>query len=238
MPIIMYGKKILIVEDEVNVASLVSRLLKEEGAVVDIAYDGQSGYERLRANQYDLLLLDRKLPAMSGLEVCRQLREEKNPIKILMLTAMVTPDDIVNGLDTGADDYLTKPFNLKELQARIRSLLRRPDARTEPPQTILQAANLVLDSDAKTVMRAGNPIALTVTEYRLLEFLLQNQEKVLSRTEILDSVWGIDFDLGTNVVDVYVNYLRKKIDKDYEPKLIQTVIGRGYMLKPDYADTK
>lgn len=228
----------MIVEDEVNVASLVSRLLKEEDAIVDIAYDGKSGYDMLQSNQYDLVLLDRKLPLMSGLEVCRKLRAEKNPIKILMLTAMVTPDDIVNGLDTGADDYLTKPFNIKELQARIRSLLRRPSGREDAPQSTIQVADLILDKDAKTVTRGNNPISLTVTEYKLLEFLLLNMDKVISRTEILDSVWGIDFDLGTNVVDVYVNYLRKKVDKDYEPKLIQTVIGRGYMLKSEYADTK
>lgn len=234
----MNGKKILIVEDEVNVASLVSRVLTEEGALVDIAYDGQSGYDLLQTNSYDLVLLDRKLPTMSGLEMCRRLRKEKNPIKILMLTAMVTPDDIVNGLDTGADDYLTKPFNLKELQARIRSLLRRPNGREDAPRTILQVADLVLDRDARVVSRAGSPISLTVTEYKLLEFLLENRGKVISRKEILDSVWGIDFDLGTNVVDVYVNYLRKKIDKDYTPKLIQTVIGHGYMLKSEYEDTK
>ena len=234
----MNGKKILIVEDEVNVASLVSRLLKEEGANVDIAYDGQSGYDLLHTQQYDLVLLDRKLPRMGGLEVCQKLREGNNAIKILMLTAMVTPDDIVNGLDTGADDYLTKPFNLNELRARIRSLLRRHAVENEVPQTAIQVADLILDTDAKTVTRAGNPISLTVTEYKLLEFLLKNQDKVVSRTEVLDSVWGIDFDLGTNVVDVYVNYLRKKIDKDYTPKLIQTVIGRGYMLKSEHADTK
>lgn len=234
----MHGKKILIVEDEVNVASLVSRLLKEEGAIVDIASDGPKGDEMLHAYPYDLVLLDRKLPGMSGLDLCRKLRAENNPIKILMLTAMVTPDDIVNGLDMGADDYLTKPFNINELQARIRSLLRRHQSKNEIPKSSLHVADLVLDTTTKMVTRGGNPVALTMTEYKLLEFLLNNQNKVLSRMEILESVWSIDFDLGTNVVDVYVNYLRKKIDKDHEPKVIQTVIGRGYMLKSDYADTK
>lgn len=235
----MNGKKILIVEDEVNLASLVSKLLKEEGAIVDIAYDGREGYDLLQTNQYDLMLLDRKLPKMSGLEVCRKLRLDNNNITILMLTAMVTPDDIVNGLDTGADDYLTKPFNINELRARIRSLLRRNNSiKQDNTPSKLEIADLIFDTDAKTVMRAGIPISLTVTEYKLLEFLLLNQGKVLSRMEILESVWGIDFDLGTNVVDVYVNYLRKKIDKEYTPKIIQTVIGRGYMLKSDYEDTK
>lgn len=233
----MNGKKILVVEDEVNVASLVSRVLTEEGAIVDIAYDGIKGDELLHTNQYDLAILDIKIPSISGLDLCRKLRNEGNPIHILMVTAMVTPDDIVNGLDTGADGYLTKPFNIKELQARIRSLLRRNNPKEEP-STVMRVADLTLDLNAKTVSRAGNAITLTVTEYKLLEYLLNNQNKVLSRKELLDNVWGIDFDLGTNVVDVYVNYLRKKIDKDYERKLIHTVIGRGYMLKSDYANTK
>ncbi|PZP49077.1 MAG: DNA-binding response regulator [Pseudopedobacter saltans] len=233
----MNGKKILIVEDEVNLAALVSKMLKEQGAVVDIAYDCFHGYDLLTTNNYDLMLLDRKLPGMSGLELCKKLRAENNAIAILMLTAMVTPDDIVNGLDTGADDYLTKPFNIKELQARIRSLLRRK-SNSKAPSNLLQIADLVMDTSLKSVTRANKPITLTVTEYKLLEFLLQNQNKVISRKEILDSVWGIDFDLGTNVVDVYVNYLRKKIDKDYAYKVIQTVIGMGYMLRSDYEDTK
>ena len=233
----MTGKKILIVEDEVNLAALVSKMLKEEGAFVDIAYDGVKGYELVNANKYDIMLLDRKLPGMGGLELCRKLRSEKNPITILMLTAMVTPDDIVDGLDTGADDYLTKPFNIKELQARIRSLLRRKNS-VAIASPKLQIADLTMDRDLNTVHRGKQEISLTVTEYKLLEYLLLNQNKVISRTELLDNVWGIDFDLGTNVVDVYVNYLRKKIDKDYKYKVIQTVIGRGYMLKSDYADTK
>jgi len=234
----MDGRKILIVEDEVNVASLVSRVLTEERAIVDIASDGPQAYDMLHANQYDLMLLDRKLPGMGGLELCRKLRGENNPIKIIMLTAMVTPEDIVDGLDMGADDYLTKPFNINELKARIRSLLRRHSGVVSTAPTSLKVTDLVLNTTAKTVTRAGKPISLTVTEYKLLEFLLQHRDKVISRKELLDTVWGIDFDLGTNVVDVYVNYLRKKIDKDYNPKLIQTVIGRGYMLQSDYADTE
>lgn len=234
----MNGKKILIVEDELNLASLVSKVLLEEGFSVDIAHDGKAGYQSVRKENYDLILLDRMLPEMTGLELCHKLRSENNPTKILMLTALDAPEDIVQGLDMGADDYLTKPFSIKVLSARIRNLLRR-DAGNEPDITKeLKEGNLRMDRYSKNVTRSESSILLTPTEYKLLEYMLLHKHKVLSRMELLEHVWGIDFDMGTNVVDVYMNYLRKKVDKGFEPKIIQTIIGMGYMLKADYEDQK
>lgn len=171
------------------------------------------------------------------MEVAKEIRSRgHSETPILMLTALGTTDNIVNGLDAGADDYLIKPFKFKELLARLRALERRKNF-TVSPQAKLKIANLELDTDAKVVKRDKDEIKLTSTEYRLLEYFMKNPNKVLSRIEILESVWDIGFDIGTNVVDVYVNYLRNKIDKEYSPKLIQTVIGMGYILKEDYENT-
>jgi DNA-binding response OmpR family regulator len=234
----MNGKKILIVEDEINLASLVAKVLLEEDYAVDVLHDGKQGYQQILQGQYDLVLLDRMLPNMTGLEICQKLREENITTKILMLTALDSPEDIVQGLDIGADDYLTKPFSIKVLLARIRTLLRRNNKEDADVTIDLKEGNLVLNRYSKNITRGDISILLTPTEYKLLEYMLQNKHKVLSRVELLENVWGIDFDMGTNVVDVYMNYLRKKVDKGFEPKIIQTIIGMGYILKAEYEDKK
>ena len=226
-------KSILLIEDEQNVAAFIKKGLQEEGYDVLVAYDGQTGVDLLTQSQIDLIILDIILPRINGLEVCKQIRHKGfKEIPILMLTALGTTDNIVKGLDTGADDYLVKPFKVKELLARIRALLRRKSLSDNIIQ-VLKIADLELDRDSKTVIRAGAEIKLTSTEYRLLEFFMKNQRKVLSRIDLLENVWDINFDMGTNVVDVYVNYLRNKIDKGFKPKLIHTVIGMGYIMKEE-----
>ncbi|KAA3439503.1 response regulator transcription factor [Rufibacter hautae] len=224
------GQKILVVEDEAKLADMLQRGLKQEGYQVSVAMNGTTGLEMAQAFHFDLIILDIMLPEMSGLEVCKRLREGELDTPILMLTALDSPENIVTGLDSGADDYLVKPFNFGELGARIRTLTRRIQNGTSTKH-LVTVANLEINTQSKTVTRAGKAITLTATEYRLLEFLVQRQDLVLSRIEILENVWDIDFNLGTNVVDVYINYLRKKIDKQFEPKLIHTIIGMGYVLK-------
>jgi len=222
--------RILVVEDQVNLASLLQRGLSADGYEVDVVYDGESALDRIGQHAYAIIILDLMLPGISGLEVCQLLRKENNTIPILMLTALGATHDVVNGLDSGADDYLIKPFKFEELKARIRTLVRR-NAIVAQPHSILQIKDLVLDLDTRTAERAGKAISLTATEYRLLEFLMKNKNKVLSRIEILEHVWDINFNMGTNVVDVYVNYLRKKVDKGFDHKLIHTMIGMGYVMK-------
>lgn len=223
-------KKILLVEDEAPVASFVRRGLTETGYEVTVAMDGRTGLEMTADNKFDLILLDIMLPGLNGVELCRQLRQKQNNTPIIMLTALATTENIVTGLDSGADDYLIKPFKFAELEARIRTLIRRSNLSEKEPDT-LKLADLEMDLSAKTVTRNDQSIQLTATEFRLLEFLLRNKKRVVNRLEMLEHVWGIDFNLGTNVVDVYVNYLRKKVDKDFEPKLIHTVVGMGYVMK-------
>ncbi|WP_207430339.1 response regulator transcription factor [Sabulibacter ruber] len=225
-------KKILVVEDEARLAEMLQRGLKEEGYSVSVAMSGTMGLKMAMDFPFHLIILDLMLPEISGLEVCKKLRENQVETPILMLTALDSPENIVTGLDSGADDYLVKPFNFSELNARIRTLTRRSQNGIVP-QNKIRIADLEVDLIEKQVTRSGNKIPLTATEFRLLEFLTQNQKRVLSRIEILENVWNIDFNLGTNVVDVYINYLRKKVDKDYEPKLIHTIIGMGYVLKED-----
>ncbi|KAA5532366.1 response regulator transcription factor [Taibaiella lutea] len=226
-------KKILIIEDEANVVNLLKRGLEEDGYDVSVAMDGAIGLDMAVTHAFDLLIVDLMLPGINGIEICKQLRAGNNPLPILMLTALGSTENIVTGLDSGADDYLVKPFKLAELQARIRNLLRRNNNNTLVPNAsnTLICADLSMDIDTKITARAGKEIVLTATEFRLLEYLLRNQAKVLSRMDILEYVWGVTFNMSTNVVDVYINYLRKKIDKDFEPKLIQTVVGMGYILK-------
>ncbi|WP_210487666.1 response regulator transcription factor [Rufibacter aurantiacus] len=224
------GQKILVVEDEAKLADMLQRGLKQEGYQVSVAMNGTTGLEMAQAFHFDLIILDIMLPEISGLEVCKKLREGALETPILMLTALDSPENIVTGLDSGADDYLVKPFDFAELGARIRTLTRRIQNGTSTKH-LLTVADLEINTQSKTVTRAGKAITLTATEYRLLEFLVQRQDLVLSRIEILENVWDIDFNLGTNVVDVYINYLRKKIDKQFQPKLIHTIIGMGYVLK-------
>ncbi|MGC4103807.1 response regulator transcription factor [Ferruginibacter sp.] len=222
--------KVLLVEDEPNVAGLINKGLTEQGYSITVAPDGSLGLELALNNSFDVIILDIMLPNMSGMELCRQLRQKKILTPILFLTALGTTENIVAGLNAGGDDYLLKPFKFAELEARLRSLYRR-NQQLPKEDTVLRAGNLSIDLDAKLIYYAGEPVSLTSTEFRLLEFFIKNKNRVLSRIELLENVWGIDFNLGTNVVDVYVNYLRKKVDKDPEQKIIHTVIGMGYMLK-------
>jgi DNA-binding response OmpR family regulator len=183
-----------------------------------------------QAHAYDMYIIDIMLPGINGLELCRMLRKADDKRPILLLTALGTTENIITGLEKGADDYLVKPFRFEELLARVRALYRRHVANFAS-ENKLRIADLELDPEAKTVTRNDIGINLTSTEYRMLEYFMRNQRKVLSRMDLLEKVWGVDFNMTTNVVDVYVNYLRKKIDKDFEPKLIHTVIGMGYIMK-------
>jgi heavy metal response regulator len=220
--------RILVVEDEPKVASFVRRALEAEHHAVDVATDGQAGLAKAVAGAYDLVVLDVMLPKRDGLAVLRELRAGGHAVPVLLLTARAEVADKVAGLDVGADDYLTKPFAVEELLARVRALLRR-GAAAAPPR--LAIADLTLDPVTREVTRAGKRIELTAREYALLEFFLRNRGRVLGRALIAQHVWGVDFDTFTNVIDVYVNYLRRKIDADFEPKLVHTVRGVGYVLK-------
>lgn len=228
---------ILLIEDEQHVADLIKQSLEEVGYRVFHAGDGMSGIQLLKQHRIQLIILDILLPNMNGLEVCKKIRTDGyKDIPILILTALGSAENVVLGLETGADDYLSKPFKLIELKARIRSLLRRADKFESTRLIATEAevfrfADLEVNDYTKQVKRGGTEISLTSTEYRLLLMFIKNPTKVLSRTDLLDEVWGINFDIGTNVVDVYVNYLRKKLDKSGGPKLIHTVTGMGYVLK-------
>jgi two-component system copper resistance phosphate regulon response regulator CusR len=221
---------LLLVEDEPSVVSVISRGLTDEGFTVSIAPDGLIGKQMAIENQFDLIILDIMLPGINGLELCKIIKEQKPNTPIIMLTALGTTENVVNGLDNGADDYLIKPFKFAELFARIRMLLRRYHGVVSQDQ-IITIADLQINLSAKTVKRDQQEVVLTATEYRLLEYMAKNKSKILSRIDILENVWDIDFNLGTNVVDVYVNYLRKKIDKNSDQKLIHTAVGLGYILK-------
>lgn len=217
-----------------SVVNFIRKGLTEEQFEVSVALSGETGSSMLLDNAYDIVLLDIMLPDKNGIEVCRQVRAQGVETPILFLTALNTSDNIALGLNSGADDYLVKPFKFNELLARINAILRRTITKPEQaPVTvnIYRIADLEVNDDAKTVKRAGQLITLTATEYRLLMELLRNRGKVLSRVDLLESVWGINFNMGTNVVDVYINYLRKKLDAAAEQKLIHTVIGMGYVLK-------
>lgn len=224
-------KKILLIEDDPHVCSFVKKGLTEEGFEVEIAMEGKLGIEKLAQSDFDLVLLDIMLPGISGLEVCSQVRR-KSEIPIILLTALGTAENVALGLNTGADDYIVKPFKFIELVARIRSLLRRSDRVETVNDTIITFSDLEMNDDTKVVKRGQDVISLTSTEYRLLRKFIMNPNRVLSRVEIIEEVWGAEFDMGTNVVDVYVNYLRKKLEK-LGPKLIFTVIGMGYVLKEE-----
>lgn len=225
------AKQILIIEDEPNVAAFISQGLQESGYRVLVAYDGKNGLELLKQKEIDLVVLDVILPGMDGREIAKKIRlMGYDSLPIIMLTALGATENIVKGLDSGADDYLVKPFKFKELLARIRARTRSKFL-TENDKQKLKIDDLELDRDAKIVKRAGEEINLTSTEFRLLEYMLLNKNKVSSRISILEGVWDVNFNMGTNVVDVYVNYLRNKIDKNYDTKLIHTVIGMGYIIK-------
>ena len=220
--------KIILVEDEINIASFIERGLREFGHEVSVVYDGNAGWELLQNESFDLLILDIIMPGMNGVERGRMYRQRfgyHSPV--VMLTALGTTDDIVKGLDAGADDYLVKPFSFQELEARIKALLRRSK---EVPVQQLVCGDLILACTLRRARRGNMDSDLTVKEYRLLEYFLLHQRAVLSRLTLLRDVWDKNFDTNTNVVDVYVNYLRAKIDKGFEDKLIHTVVGVGYMM--------
>ena len=220
--------RILVVEDESKMAAFIKRGLEEEGAAVDTSADGEDGLFRARAGTYDLIILDITLPLLDGLEVCRRLRQDRIATPVLLLTARDSVEMKVRGLDSGADDYLTKPFAFAELLARIRALRRRD--RNEV-NLRLQIGDLVLDPLTRKVTRANQPIQLTSKEFALLECFMRHPDQVLSRTVLSEKVWDETFDAFTNVIDVYVNYLRNKIDRNFPNKLIHTVRGAGYVLR-------
>jgi two-component system copper resistance phosphate regulon response regulator CusR len=224
---------VLLVEDEPNVVSVIKRGLAEHGFDVSVAINGLTGLEMALGHRFDIIILDVMLPQLDGIQVCRKIREQDQQVPILMLTALDTTENIVTGLDSGADDYLAKPFQMMELAARLKTLLRRRGNNATPPAKLFTIGGLVLNAEAKTVSLDNQPVNLTSTEYRLLEYFIKNQKKVLSRIQILENVWDINFNLGTNVVDVYINYLRKKLDKQSPARFIQTVFGMGYMMKDD-----
>lgn len=223
--------KILVVEDELNLASFLKRGLEEEGHQVEMALDGKTAKVHMATEKYDLLVMDVMLPDANGIKLCQDFKSLHPKLPIVLLTALGTTTDKVTGLDAGADDYLVKPFQFSELTARIRAIERRLAQRHLP--TKYSANDLTLDVESRMVHRAGTPIYLTTREFKLLQVFLLNKNKVLTRLEIAESVWDINFDTGTNVVDVYVNYLRNKVDKGFDTKLIHTVIGMGYVLRAD-----
>jgi two-component system, OmpR family, copper resistance phosphate regulon response regulator CusR len=220
--------RILVVEDEQKIAKFIKRGLKEEGYAADIASDGENGHFLSGTNEYDLIVLDLMLPGMDGLTLCKKLRKEGNHTPILMLTAKDTVKDKVEGLDSGADDYLPKPFAFEEFLARVRALLRKTDSKVP---TQLKVGDLSIDLLTHQVSRADKEISLTVKEFALLEYLMRNVDSIVTRTMISEHVWDINFDTFTNVIDVYINYLRNKVDNGFDHKLIHTIRGKGYMLK-------
>jgi two-component system copper resistance phosphate regulon response regulator CusR len=222
---------ILLVEDEPSIVSVIKRGLADEGYNISVAVDGLTASQMTIAHQFDLIILDVMLPSIDGIQLCQQIRMRDPNIPILMLTALDSTENIVTGLNSGADDYMVKPFKIAELAARIKTLLRRAGNVAQPVKNVYKIADLEVNADAKTAFIKGVPLSLTATEYRLLEFFIKNQRKVLSRIQLLENVWDINFNLGTNVVDVYINYLRKKLDKNNATKYIHTVFGMGYMMK-------
>lgn len=221
--------KILIIEDEPRVASFIKEGLEEKDYLTEVAYDGLSGEKAALEPDVDLVILDLVIPGKTGIEVCKSIKAANPDLPVLMLTALGTTADKVTGFDAGADDYLVKPFDFPELLARIRSLLKRKTPASQHPESI-KVADLELDLRRKVAIRGGRVIELTAKEFSLLEYFMRNKGRVLSRVDISEKVWEITYDTGTNIVEVYVNILRKKIDRDFEPKLIHTRIGLGYIL--------
>ena len=222
-------KQILLVEDDHDIAALLRLNLEDEGYAITHEPDGGNALQRLETQPWDAVILDLMLPNVDGLEICRRIRQMTRYLPIIIISARSSETDRITGLETGADDYLVKPFSFQELEARIKALLRRSG--NESVHMALRCGDLVLDPPSHRAIRNGQVIDLTVKEYRLLEYFIQNQGTALSRMNLLKNVWDKDFDTNTNVVDVYVNYLRTKIDKDFEPKLIRTVVGVGYMME-------
>lgn len=217
---------ILIVEDEQRLAEILKKQFEDSGFSIEIAYDGYVGKQLVDKNAYDLIILDINLPLINGYDLCKEIRKSNSRIPIIMLTALGTVDNKMAGFNIGADDYVIKPFDFRELLARVNVFLRRSDSTTSSNK--LRIANLELDLNTKTVTRSQKKIDLTAKECSLLETFLKNRDRILTREFIIEQVWGLDFDPSTNIIDVYINYLRKKIDKDFEPKLIHTKFGFGF----------
>ncbi len=222
--------RILLIEDEKKLSGFIRKGLLEQSYSVDVAYDGLRGSTLASQNDYDLIILDIVLPKQDGWTTCRKIRKEGITTPILMLTALGETDDKVKGLDSGADDYLTKPFEFAELLARVRAILRR---KYSQPETILRVNGLVLDPTRHLVERDGKTIKVSAKEFALLEYLMRNQGRVMTRTQISEHVWDIDFDRGSNVIDVYIKSLRQKLDKGFSKRLIHTVIGVGYTIREE-----
>lgn len=225
--------KILVIEDEQKVAAFLKSGLEEQGYQVELAYDGYIGEKLALRNEYSLILLDVIIPNVNGVELCKIIKNTKPYLPILMLTALGTTDDKLIGFDAGADDYLVKPFEFKELLARIRALTKRSYERTEERPNMIKVADLQLDLDKKVAIRGNKSIPLTAKEFALLEYMMRNKGRVLSRSDIAEKVWELTFDTGTNIVEVYMNILRKKIDRDFPAKLIHTRIGLGYIMQEE-----
>lgn len=221
---------ILLVEDEKKIAESLKKGLEEQQFLVDLAFDGEIGKKMFNSKQYSLVILDINLPVINGFELCRYIRSRNEKVPVIMLTALSSTDEKVEGFDAGADDYIIKPFDFKELLVRIKALLKRIYQHVQYGN-ILKVSDLVMNLENKEVTRSGRNIPLTAKEFQLLEYLVRNKNRVVSRADIALNVWDIDFDTKTNVIDVYVNFLRKKIDKEFFPKLIHTQVGLGYILK-------
>lgn len=227
----MEERKILVIEDEKKIADTLKMGLAEHGFFVEVAYDGKIGYQLFCSRKFDLVILDINLPGMNGYDLCKAIRHKNADVMVIMLTSMSTLENKIEGYDAGADDYLVKPFEFRELLLKIRALLKRTSGEIMPVGNCLKAADLEMNLDNKEVHRAGQKIKLTAKEFQLLEYLLRNKNRVVSRADLAINVWDVDFNTNTNVIDVYISYVRNKVDRDYEHKLIQTHVGMGYILK-------
>lgn len=227
----MDEKKILLVEDEKKIADTLKLGLTENGYNVDVAYDGDMGLKLFESHVYNIIVLDINIPGINGYELCKMIRSKNTQVPVIMLTALSSLNDKIEGYDAGADDYIIKPFEFKELLMKIRVLIKRSMDQGTLTGNLLQAADLKMNLDRKEVKRGDTIINLTSKEFQLLEYLLRNKNRVVSRADIAINVWDIDFDTNTNVIDVYINYVRNKVDKPFDKKLIQTHVGLGYILK-------
>jgi DNA-binding response OmpR family regulator len=227
----MDERKILVIEDEKKIADTLKMGLTENGFYVEVAYDGKIGHQMFTSRKFDLVILDINLPGMNGYDLCKAIRYRNAAMMIIMLTSMSTLENKIEGYDAGADDYLVKPFEFRELLLKIRALLKRTPGQIMPVGSCLKAADLEMNLDNKEVHRSGKKIKLTAKEFQLLEYLLRNKNRVVSRADLAINVWDVDFNTNTNVIDVYISYVRNKVDRDFEHKLIQTHVGMGYILK-------
>lgn len=223
--------KVLLIEDEKKIADSISKGLKELDYHVETAYDGKIGLRLFENGSFNIIIADINLPGINGYDLCKQIRSKNQHIPIIILTALSATDDKIEGFDAGADDYMVKPFEFKELIVRIRVLLKRTMNQQLPTGNILKVEDLELNVDSKEVSRGGKSINLTAKEFQMLEYFMRNRNRVLSRSDIAEKVWNLDFDTKTNVIDVYVNFLRKKIDRDFDEKLIHTQVGMGYIMR-------